>query len=342
MGGVFFLFPLLAYSIGVLGIIAAYFVVIGCIILLYVAQLFLSRSARLSNPELADAKAPFSLKGRHVLITGGSKGIGYAIAREAVKKGAKLVTLVARDASALQEAQNKCVEIADELGLAVTVQTVSADLVDPTAAIECLDRAVALKGSKRDSAARRNQDEKQEEADVPIEVFFCNAADVDPRPFCALGNSNIQKTVAMNISTPFLQVKHILPSMLKRKFGAICFTNSLAAFVPIYGFSTYSATKSALRAFAEVINQEVAGMDVLVANAFLPSVNTPGYEREKQVRHRLTEILEETSKIKQPEEVAEKLVDHLEAGHRIITVDFEGWVCARLNAGFSRGARSLH
>lgn len=145
MGGVFFLFPLLAYSIGVLGIIAAYFVVIGCIILLYVAQLFLSRSARLSNPELADAKAPFSLKGRHVLITGGSKGIGYAIAREAVKKGAKLVTLVARDASALQEAQNKCVEIADELGLAVTVQTVSADLVDPTAAIECLDRAVALK-----------------------------------------------------------------------------------------------------------------------------------------------------------------------------------------------------
>lgn len=91
----------------------------------------------------------------------------------------------------------------------------------------------------------------------------------------------------MNISTPFLQVKHILPSMLKRKFGAICFTNSLAAFVPIYGFSTYSATKSALRAFAEVINQEVAGMDVLVANAFLPSVNTPGYEREKQVRHRV-------------------------------------------------------
>ena len=118
-------------------------------------------------------------------------------------------------------------------------------------------------------------------------MFFCNAADVDPRPFCALGNSNIQKTVAMNISTPFLQVKHILPSMLKRKFGAICFTNSLAAFVPIYGFSTYSATKSALRAFAEVINQEVAGMDVLVANAFLPSVNTPGYEREKQVRHRV-------------------------------------------------------
>ncbi|CDI73924.1 oxidoreductase, putative [Eimeria praecox] len=287
---------------------------------------------------MADAKAPFSLKGRHVLITGGSKGIGYAIATEAVKKGAKLVTLVARDVDALRQAQDKCVELADKLGLAVTVQTISADLADPTSAIECLDRAVALRGLKRDSIAFSKCEEKEKEEEAPVEVFFCNAADVDPRPFCSMGNSNVQKTVAMNITTPFLQVKHILPSMLKRQFGAICFTNSLAAFVPIYGFSTYSATKSALKAFAEVINQEVAGMDVLVANAFLPSVNTPGYQREKQ----LTEILEETTKIKQPEEVAERLVDHLEAGHRIITVDFEGWICARLNAGFSRGAHDRY
>lgn len=78
--------------------------------------------------------------------------------------------------------------------------------------------------------------------------------------------------------------------MIQRRFGAICFTNSLTTFVPIYGFSTYSATKAALKAFAEVINQEVAGMGILVANAFLPSVNTPGYQREKQVRHRVSDI----------------------------------------------------
>ncbi|CDJ62053.1 oxidoreductase, putative [Eimeria necatrix] len=332
------LFPALAYIVGVFGIIIVYCVTLGCIALLYAAQVFLNRSANTSNPHEGRTSAPYSIKGRHVLITGGSKGIGHAIAIEAVQKQAKIITLVARDAETLREAQTKCLEEADKLGTAVVVQTVPADLVNSTAAIECLDIAASMKGNLKTSAACSSLKETQE--DAPIEVFFCNAADVDPRPFCAMGTSNISRCVAMNMCTPFLQVKHLLPSMIQRRFGAICFTNSLTTFVPIYGFSTYSATKAALKAFAEVINQEVAGMGILVANAFLPSVNTPGYQREKQVRHRLTEILEETSKIKQPEEVAERLVAHLEAGHRIITVDFEGWVCARLNAGFSR-AESL-
>ena len=126
--------------------------------------------------------------------------------------------------------------------------------------------------------------------EAPIDVFFCNAADVDPRPLCSTGDRDLTRAVAMNLCTPLLQVKHVLPSMVDRGFGAICFSNSLAAFVPIYGFAAYSATKSALKAFAEAINQEVAGTGVLVANAFMPSVETPGYQREKQVRHRVSEI----------------------------------------------------
>ncbi|KAL8433749.1 hypothetical protein ACSSS7_003667 [Eimeria intestinalis] len=377
IGAILILLPLVAYTIGVVGLIVLYFVTMGGVGLLYAAQLLLTRQASLPQAEGGPPGAPFSLENRHVLITGGSKGIGKALAVESVKRGASLVTLVARDTAALREAQATCLENAESLGFAARVQVISADLSDPKEAIDCLDHAAALKdykfledifshdiiglnfenapysegwtsnslmrilcllmqGELKESSAYKKKEEGASNTSSAIDVFFCNAAHVDPRPFVTASTSDITQSVALNVATPLLQVRHVLPGMTQRGFGIICFSNSLAAYVPIFGLAAYSASKNALRAFTEAINQEVAGMGVLVANAFLPSVNTPGYEREKKLRHRLTEILESASKLKQPEEVVESMVDHLEAGHRVVTVDFEGWVCARLNAGFSR------
>lgn len=142
------LVPLFAYAIGLLGIIVLYFVIVGGIALLYAAQLFLTRSASLPRPQGGNPGAPYSLNGRHVLVTGGSKGIGHALAVEAVKRGAAIITLVARDAAVLQAAQRTCLERADELGVPTLVQTISADLTDPKTAVDCLDQAAALRVSR--------------------------------------------------------------------------------------------------------------------------------------------------------------------------------------------------
>jgi NAD(P)-dependent dehydrogenase (short-subunit alcohol dehydrogenase family) len=76
------------------------------------------------------------LNGKHVLITGGSKGIGLACAQGFIDEGAR-VTLVARDSQTLRAAREKLLSRRD--GAAVHVE--SADLTDAAASLAAIDRA---------------------------------------------------------------------------------------------------------------------------------------------------------------------------------------------------------
>lgn len=334
-----FVFPFSLQLLGLSNIISIYILITCGLVLLYGAQQQ-QVAAVCCSRHLKPRSLPFLLLGKHVLITGGSKGIGLSLAIESVKRKAAIVSLIARDLSGLAHAQNACIEVANKLQTNVIIQTISADLSDSHAAINCLDVAKALKGSIALSVAASAAREEKRETGSPIDVFLSNAAFVDPRPLNCLSVKSISACTDVNLKTPILQVAHVLPSMRERGFGVVCFSNSLATFVPIYGLAAYSATKAALKTFAEAINQEVTGSGVLVSNAFLPSVDTPGFEQERRVRHRLTDLLESTTKVRKPDEVAKRLIDSLEAGQRVITFDFEGWMLARLNAGFSR-AESL-
>ncbi|WP_399680852.1 SDR family oxidoreductase [Xenophilus sp.] len=77
------------------------------------------------------------LAGRHVLVTGGSKGIGLACARGFLREGAR-VSLVARNEAALAEAALSLADARPDAALQVA--TFSADLSDPLAAVAVLDR----------------------------------------------------------------------------------------------------------------------------------------------------------------------------------------------------------
>ena len=145
MSAAIVLLPLFTYVAGVTGVIALYFLAISGIALLYAAQVFLTRSSSFRRGVEKQLGAPYSVAGKHVLITGGSQGIGYAIALEVVERGAAIVTLVARNPGPLHAAQSACVEKADKLKLCAKVQIITADLLDSKKAVECLDTAVALK-----------------------------------------------------------------------------------------------------------------------------------------------------------------------------------------------------
>lgn len=94
----------------------------------------------------------------------------------------------------------------------------------------------------------------------------------------------------VNLCSQMQQIHHVLPSMIERGHGVVCVSNSLAALVPIYGYTAYAATKAALKAFSVALDQEVAGAGILISNAYMPSVETPGYENEQRVRHKVAKI----------------------------------------------------
>ena len=82
------------------------------------------------------------LKGEHVLITGGSQGIGFACAQAFVAQGAR-VTVVARNSETLAKARDQLIS---EGASADQVHTVAADLRDANAALQALDQAEAKAG----------------------------------------------------------------------------------------------------------------------------------------------------------------------------------------------------
>lgn len=71
----------------------------------------------------------FRFKGKHCVITGGSTGIGLALAEEFVKRGAH-VTLVARTKSKLQEAQAALQKLSQQLGSGSRIEIAPADVTD--------------------------------------------------------------------------------------------------------------------------------------------------------------------------------------------------------------------
>ncbi|PFH36035.1 putative oxidoreductase [Besnoitia besnoiti] len=292
---------------------------------------------------------PYQFDGRHVLITGGSKGIGLALALACVKKNAKVVSLIARTQSALEAAQAACLQEARKHNCALAVQILSADLADASKVQATMEEAMNLKGKVLFSAGASMEDLTQASASAsrevdgsveseaslcPVDFLFCNAAAVEPKTLEASSAAKISWILDMNVKSTVLQVKAVLPAMRKRRFGCICFTNSIGAFVPIYGFSLYSATKAAFSAFFTALEQEAAGNNVLFANAYLPSVDTPGFQREKEVRPDVTARLEGVIAVRNPDDVAASVLDQLERGRNCITVCEEGWLLARRAASF--------
>lgn len=161
----------------------------------------------------------FSLSGRVALVTGGSSGIGHAIA-EALGRAGATVVITARRPAQLAEAATR---LRDH---GVTTATISADLGDPADVTRICDQAATFHGD--------------------IDILVNNAANNIRRPMNDLTADDYQQTMAVNLTAPYLLGQHFGPRMADRGWGRIINIGSQQSISAFGDSGVYGVSKAAI------------------------------------------------------------------------------------------------
>jgi short-subunit dehydrogenase len=230
------------------------------------------------------------LHGTRVLVTGASRGIGRALAREFASAGAR-VALVARDADALHA-------LAEELGGTAH----PADLLDPVQVGHLIHRV-------------------EDEAGA-IDVVVNNAGLAAAGPLWDHADHDVAAQVQVNLTAPLELCRQAIPRMLRRGGGHLVNVASLAALAAVPGMSTYAATKAGLAHGSAALRDELRGLPIGVTTVMVGGVPTdllahgeeyPPYHKAFQ-RLRRIQLVPDTD----PEHLAAAVVRGVRRGKRTV------------------------
>ena len=185
------------------------------------------------------------LEGRVALITGASRGIGRAIARGYAQEGATIAVTARTEADLSSLVQ----EVGQAGGTALPI---CADLTDGSAAADIAARVLQSFGT--------------------VDILVNNAgigSSSGPSPLVDFDDSFWDKTLALNLTTPYKFSKAVLPVMLKNKRGRIINIASINAKLPAIHGAAYAASKHGLLGLTRTLALEVA-RDGITVNAICP------------------------------------------------------------------------
>lgn len=226
------------------------------------------------------------LAGAHVLITGGSEGIGLETARLLLLRGAR-VSLVSRSSDKLAAARASLGDVA----------VAAADVTDEAA----LHEAVAGLG--------------------PVDVLVAAAGGAEPGYLVHQDSALLRRQMELNHFGAVHAVRAVLPGMLAAGHGHVLLVSSTAGLTGVFGYAGYSPAKAALRAYAEVLEAEHADDGLVVSVAYPPDTLTPGFARENLTKPAETAAVSAMVKPVSASHVAQALVRGIERDRRTITAD---------------------
>ena len=172
---------------------------------------------------------------RTAVVTGGSRGIGLAVAQALALRGWR-VAMVARGGAALNEAAH---------AIGGNALPLPCDVRDPAALCELADRVLAAFGGAPD-------------------VLVNSAGVFAIAPVHTIEPESFEQAIDANLVAPFRLIRAFLPAMRERASGHGVSIGSIADHVALPGNGGYAASKFGLRGLHEVLRAELVGTGVRV------------------------------------------------------------------------------
>jgi 3-oxoacyl-[acyl-carrier protein] reductase len=171
---------------------------------------------------------------RRALVTGGSRGLGFAIARALARDGLAVLATWAHDETVARAAERQ----RDAEGLSITLAR--CDATAPAEVAALFERA------------------------GPVDVVVHAAGFTRDRLLLTMSDRDFDDLIAVHVTGGSLASRHALPGMCARGWGRIVYIVSPTALIGRHGQANYAAAKSALIGLARGLAREVGASGVTV------------------------------------------------------------------------------
>jgi 3-dehydrosphinganine reductase len=229
------------------------------------------------------------------LVTGGSSGIGLALAEGLAEKGANVIIMARREEQlnqAIVKIESKRKNDNQCFGL------MQVDVANKDAVAQAAKEFISTHGAP--------------------DFIFNSAGVCRPGHVQELDLELFHWMMDINYFGTVNIIKSFLPGMIHRHSGHVINISSMAGFLGGYGYSAYGPSKFAVRGFSDVLRVEMKQHGLRVSIVFPPDVDTPSLEGEKPYQPEVLVELSKTSGLMSAKQVAADILKMAARGRYLI------------------------
>ncbi len=258
-------------------------------------------------------------KGKNIIITGGSSGIGRGLALGLAGEGANLA-LVARDPEKLSRTREEVLSCSSDPGSRVEI--FSCDVTDAEKVEQTMNNIAVELGSP---------DYLFNSAGILIADYFEN-----------LPRNNFREMMNTNFFGTLYFIKAVLPYFKEKGGGHIVNISSISGVIGVFGYTSYCASKFAVVGLTEALRAELKPQGISIHLVLPPEVDTPMLTKVNQGRPIENKMLTRMMSVLPVEQVVDAILKGVAKGLYLIIPGRRARILSRLSQLFPSLARRVH